>query len=71
MTWRGREYYAKQNKSVKDKYMISLVWNLRIKTNKQWPKKKEGRGKSRNTLKYREQTDGYQREVSGCDGLIM
>ena len=32
----AREYYAKQNKSEKDKYhMISFMWKLRNKTNEQ------------------------------------
>ena len=47
----AKEYYAKQNKSEKDKYrMISLVCRtLRNKTNKQKGKKRE-RGKPRDRL---------------------
>ena len=57
----AREYNAKQNKSEKDKYhMISLMWSLRNKTNEQRRKKKEKQTKKQ-TLNYREQTDGYQR----------
>ena len=39
------------NQSEKDKYhMISLMWNLRNKTNKQREKKREKRDKSGNRL---------------------
>ena len=38
----ARQYYAKQNKSEKDKYHISFIhmWNLRNKISKQKKKKK-------------------------------
>ena len=48
-----------QMKPEKDKYhVISFMWNLRNKANKQGRKEKN---KPRSTLNHREQTDGYQR----------
>ena len=48
MTW-SEENNAKQNKSEKDKYhMMSLMWNLRNKTNEQ--REKREREKPRNRL---------------------
>ena len=42
-----RQYYAKQNKSEKDKYhMISLMWNFRNKTNEQRGEKREANQES-------------------------
>ena len=50
-----REYNAKQNESVRKRqipYDLTHMWNLRNK----WTK-----GTKKQTLNYREQTDGYQR----------
>ena len=41
--------------------MISLMWNLRNKINKQEGKKERGRQTKKQILDYREQTDGYQK----------
>ena len=50
-----RGYYSKWNKSDKAKIQsdITYMWNLKNKTNEQTNKKQ--------TLKYREQTDGFQK----------
>ena len=45
--------------------MISLIWNLRNKTNG-----KKEREKPRNRLNNREQTDSYQRGGGWADGEI-
>ena len=47
------------SQSEKASIMISLMWNLRNKTNEQREKKE--RQTKKHTLHYREQTDGYQR----------
>ena len=53
------------SQSEKDKYhMFSLMCNLRNKTNEQCKTKR-----NKQTLKYREQTDGYQRGGGWRDRL--
>ena len=71
-----RGYYATQNKLEKNKYdMISLMWNLRSKTDEH--RGREGKinregGKPEETLNYREQTEGYRREgVGGWGNWVM
>ena len=58
----SRVYYAKLNKSIRERqipYDFTYMWNLR---NKQMSiEKRREKGKSRKTLNYREQTDSYQR----------
>ena len=45
------------------------MWNLRNKTNEQREEKKEGeRQTKKQTLNYREQTDGFLRGVESGDG---
>ena len=61
----AKVYNAKWNKSVRKRqipYDFTHMCNLRNKTKKQRVKK---RVNPRNRLNYREQTDGYQREVGG------
>ena len=63
-------YYSKQNKSGRERqipYSFTHTWNLRNKTNKQKGKKKERQIKKQ-TLHYREQTDGHQRGGERGDG---
>ena len=58
-----RVYYAKQNKSVREKQIsndFTHLWNLRNKINKQREKVRERQSKKQ-ILNYRGQTDGYQR----------
>ena len=58
----ARDYYAKRSKSVRERqrpYNFTHMWNLRNKTKKHRGKKE--RGKPRNRLNYRKQTDVYQR----------
>ena len=53
--------------SEKDKYpMISLMWNLRNKTNEQKGKERERERNQEKALNYRKHTDGYQRVGSGA-----
>ena len=56
-----RQYYAKQNKSVRERqtYDFTHMWNLRNKTNKQSGEKRAKQAKIL-ILNYREHTDGYQ-----------
>ena len=59
-----REYYAKQNKSVKETqipYDFTQMWNLRNKKYEQKEKKKRERKSKKQTLNYREQTGDYLR----------
>ena len=63
----AREDYAMQNQSEKDKYhMISLIYETEETKGKR--RKKRERQTEKQTLNYREQTDGYQREVGGGMG---
>ena len=57
----ARDYYAKQNKSVRERqisYDFTHMWILRSKTNEQRGKKRERQTKKQ-TLSYREQTGFY------------
>ena len=72
----ARDYYAKQNKSVRERqipYDFTHMWNLRNKTNEQGGKEKreteKERGKPNQETDYREHTDGYQRGGGWRDGL--
>ena len=57
MMWMQLENYAVQNKSDRDKYhMISLVWNLKNKTDEHGGEKRLATIKQ--TLNYKEQTEG-------------
>ena len=75
----AREYYAKWKKSEKDKYMISLMWNLRNKTDEHMGRgrKKEKKGKQtakdltiQNKLSWRRRRvgDGLDRSMGIKEG---
>ena len=61
---RAIDYYAKQNKSVREKrilYGVSHMWNLRNKTNEHSKEETERERQTKNqTLNSKEQTDDYQ-----------
>ena len=65
----AREYYAKQDKSVRGRQIPYdfIMWSLRNKTNEQRGKKRERQTKKQ-TLNYREQTCGYQRGGEWMNG---
>ena len=69
MTWMEIKniMLSKISQLKKDKYpMISFIWILRAKTNEQRGKRE--RQTKKQTLKCREQTDGYHEEVGGRMG---
>ena len=60
-----REYYSMRNKSDRERQIPhdpTHIWNLKNKTNKQ--------SKMKQTQKYREQMDGYQKEAGDRMGKI-
>ena len=66
MMWLEPEYYAKENKSVREKqipYDLTHMWNLRKKqiNIEEREEKKRGRQTIRETLSYRELTEGCWR----------
>ena len=62
----AREYYANQNNQERQiPYVFTHIWNLRNKTTEE---EKKERQTERQTLNYREQTDGYQRGGRWGDG---
>ena len=65
----ARENYAEPNKTVREREIpcdVTHVWNLRNKTNEQRRDKRERKRQiKKQTLKYRGQTDGYQRGAGG------
>ena len=59
------DYYTKWSKSDRERQIphdTTYIWNLKNKTNKQ--------SKMKQTQKYREQMDGYQKEAGGRMGKI-
>ena len=59
-----RGYYAKQNKSVRERqipYDFIHMWNLRNKTDEHRWKKERERQTIKQTLNYKEQTECYWR----------